>query len=179
MPVVEGRAMHELASVAADFDDPEVVSFDVPTVALDDEALGDVGFVKVDVEQHELAALRGMLGTIARRRPTLLVEVSPLRYERDLPDAFEFVTDLGYEGWFSYRGKREPFSRFRPDVHANPDRWPDDFMWCNVFFLPHEADPVRSFGRGALAPGALEASAARRRRTYSGSSSTNADALSS
>ena len=41
---------------------------------LDDLALGDVGFVKIDVEGHELAVLRGAAETLQRNRPPLLVE---------------------------------------------------------------------------------------------------------
>lgn len=38
---------------------------------------GPVGFVKIDVEGHEMEALRGMAGTFSRDRPVALVEVLP------------------------------------------------------------------------------------------------------
>lgn len=55
------------------------VSYSVPTVALDDylESRGwpAVDLIKIDVESHEPAVFRGMAKTIARFRPTILVEV--------------------------------------------------------------------------------------------------------
>lgn len=41
---------------------------------MDDVVSEPVGFIKIDVEGHELAVLRGALDTIRKNRPTLLVE---------------------------------------------------------------------------------------------------------
>jgi FkbM family methyltransferase len=59
----------------------------VPTIRLDtyaeDHDLGTVSLVKVDIEGHEVAALRGATAVIDRHRPALIVEVNdplgPLR----------------------------------------------------------------------------------------------------
>lgn len=51
-----------------------VGSFD--DVAPDLDA-GPIGFIKIDVEGHELEALRGMARTVSRDRPIALVEVLP------------------------------------------------------------------------------------------------------
>jgi FkbM family methyltransferase len=42
---------------------------------LDSFALADVGFIKIDVEGHELDVLRGAAATIAASRPHLMIEV--------------------------------------------------------------------------------------------------------
>ena len=47
----------------------------VQTSRLDDFELGDVGFVKIDVEGHELAVLQGATDLLKTQRPTLLVEI--------------------------------------------------------------------------------------------------------
>jgi FkbM family methyltransferase len=49
----------------------------VRMVTLDSLELSDLRLVKLDVEGHELAALRGGEQTIRRDRPTLLVELEP------------------------------------------------------------------------------------------------------
>lgn len=49
-------------------------SIRVPTRTLDSFELRDVGFVKIDVEGHELAVLEGARRTILRDRPVILVE---------------------------------------------------------------------------------------------------------
>ena len=92
---------------AAAADDPAVEDRrrgrKVPIVRLDsyeaDNDLGRVGLVKVDVEGHELAVLRGAAGLLERHRPALILEVNdpvaplaewidrhgyvPVRYDRD------------------------------------------------------------------------------------------------
>ena len=47
----------------------------VATSRLDDFDLGDVGFVKIDVEGHELAVLQGSTDLLRTQRPTLMVEI--------------------------------------------------------------------------------------------------------
>ena len=51
-------------------------SFQVATRRLDDYAIADVGFIKIDVEGHEMAVLHGASETIRRCRPRLLVEAN-------------------------------------------------------------------------------------------------------
>lgn len=51
-----------------------VEELEVETRALDEYELDNVGFIKIDVEGHELAVLDGGERTIARSRPNLLIE---------------------------------------------------------------------------------------------------------
>lgn len=88
IPVIGGQQRHALASVAIDFDEDEVVEFDVPAITIDSQNLSNVGFMKIDAEQHELAVLRGALTTIQRSRPNIMTEATPLLYEDDLPTTF-------------------------------------------------------------------------------------------
>ncbi len=75
----------------------KVEAITVPTRPLDEFGLDDVGFIKIDVEGHELAVLTGAEQTLRRCRPTLLVEAD----DRHRPGAVEtvrsFLTALGYE----------------------------------------------------------------------------------
>lgn len=64
----------------------------VPRVPLDDLELRDVRFMKIDVEGHEIPALRGAERTVRRDRPLVLVELE----ERFQP--VEPVLDL-LAGW--------------------------------------------------------------------------------
>ena len=57
----EGIPSHELGSVAQDFSG-QVQKFPVQCITIDSEALSDVGFIKIDVEQHEREVLRGGAG---------------------------------------------------------------------------------------------------------------------
>jgi hypothetical protein len=123
----------------------------VDAVTIDDEALEDVGFIKVDVEQHERQVLRGGLATIRRCRPVLLVELYPLRYARSLPEEVGFLTSAGYCPWFKFAGRWFPMSDFRQDEHARRENWGHEgrFVGNNVIFLPaeHELAKVGPLGK--------------------------------
>ena len=79
------------------------------TMRLDEFDLGDVGFVKIDVEGHEYQVLLGATELIDRERPTVLVEIE-LRPERPGPidDIIEFFDGHSYRGEFLHRGTWRP-----------------------------------------------------------------------
>jgi len=68
----------------------EVIELDVMVRTLDSLALSEVGFIKIDVEGHEPAVLRGGQALLAANRPVLLMELE-LRHN---PSAFEEVWSL-------------------------------------------------------------------------------------
>jgi FkbM family methyltransferase len=144
MPVQKGRVQHELASVSQNFEEEsEIVSSEVLAVTIDSEELSDVGFIKIDVEQHEIQVLRGSVQTIRKWRPNIMTEVTPLLYERGLVTTFQFLTEEDYEGWFVFNKGYYPFSQFSPEVHAKPGTWGKSSMGGNVFFFPKECDVGR------------------------------------
>jgi hypothetical protein len=136
----DGQAQHELASIAQAFDG-RVQDFPVQALTLDTENLEDVGIIKVDVEQHERQVLRGALQTIARCRPFVMTEISPLKYERDLPDEFAFVTQLDYAGWFKFNRRWYPLNAFDSSVHARAEHFDKgrSFVGNNLIFIPRES----------------------------------------
>ena len=69
----------------------------VPRRCLDSYDLPPVGLIKIDVEGHELAVLRGAVSLLARDRPHLLIEAE----ERHRPGALESV--CGFLSPYGYR----------------------------------------------------------------------------
>jgi FkbM family methyltransferase len=68
----------------------------VPCTTIDELDLSDVTMIKLDVEGAELPALRGARATLARCRPTLLIE---LEYRRGpVDEVLVFLAELGYAG---------------------------------------------------------------------------------
>jgi FkbM family methyltransferase len=146
VPISNGREQHELASISQSFGGETRVHV-VRAVTLDSEQLTNVGFLKIDVEQHERAVLRGALKTITKWRPAIMTEITPLLYEKRLDTTFSFLTDLGYRGWFGFSKRYLPLEDFDPSVHANPANFgaPKGFMRNNMFFFPQE-DPLARNG---------------------------------
>lgn len=87
---VAGRRREGIASLTPSGEHSTTVRM----VTLDSLGLTDLRFVKVDVEGHELAVLRGGEQTIRRDRPTLLVELEA-RIQRIAP-VVELLERWGY-----------------------------------------------------------------------------------
>lgn len=140
MPLdAHGNELHELSSIAQTFQCP-TRDFAVKSVTIDSEQFDNIGFLKVDVEQHEREVLRGAMETIKRCRPTILTEVSPLKYDDALPEVFTFLTQHAYVGWFRFASKWLPLSDFRPEIHSNHAHFGDKekFVGGNIIFFPAE-----------------------------------------
>jgi len=76
---------------------PHVVEeIKVRTVRPDRMALGDIGFVKIDVEGHELDVLAGLLGLLAKCLPNLLIEVGGAQRGGSLAEVRGRLDPLGY-----------------------------------------------------------------------------------
>jgi len=76
-----------------------VEEVEVRTVCPDRMALGDVGFVKIDVEGHELDVLAGLSGLLAKCLPNLLIEVGDSRRGGSLAEVRRRLDPLGYIGF--------------------------------------------------------------------------------
>jgi hypothetical protein len=98
---------------------------------LDALDLPKVDFIKVDVEGHELAVLRGAVATLERCMPTLLVEIDPLTLGQDqFATTFEWLTWQRYRPYYCMRGELRPCDATVADTH------PDVY---NFIFLPTHA----------------------------------------
>lgn len=109
----------------------------VETRRLDDEVLGDIGFIKIDVEGHEMAVLDGAVATIQRDRPTLLIEMEQKHTKRPIEDDLKRVTDLGYRMVFLHRGVLFSGDRFDAQTHHTNAASAEDYVF-NFIFLPME-----------------------------------------
>ena len=88
----------------------------VNTAVLDDFDFVDVGFVKIDVEGHELAVLSGSAELIDRERPNVLVEIEDAHHAVDgIEDVFSFFAQRGYSSTFFAQKQWHPLSDFERD----------------------------------------------------------------
>jgi FkbM family methyltransferase len=110
---------------------PEVV-----VKPLDFFQLENVGFIKIDVEGHEIEVLRGAQNTIQRNRPTLLIEIENRHRHNATEMVINDLAHLEYMGYFYRNQKLEPIKNFDPTTHQN-EKHPDCYV-RNFIFMPNE-----------------------------------------
>ncbi len=149
VPQGEGGLVHGLASIEPQ---PELlarpcVAKSVPTARLDDVMQQDIGFVKIDVEGHELSVLQGAVGLIERCEPVFLVEAEDRHRENATGSVFSFFADHYYDGFFIDDGDILPVEEFDvevfQDVEAllpNGGRKSGRSYVNNFFFFPRTRD---------------------------------------
>jgi FkbM family methyltransferase len=139
-----GRSTIENANPLEDPEGSPQSSVRIPKMRLDDYELHEVGFIKIDVEGHELAVLRGAQKTLRTSMPNLLVEIEERHHTGAIRDVSAFLNNLGYEGFFILDGGVFPVTRFDKSVHQDPANigswksgWARHGVYVNnFFFLP-------------------------------------------
>jgi FkbM family methyltransferase len=111
VPVEADTEMHALGAIGGgEADDPSIAQYDVDVVTLDSvlpprlSAGERIGFIKIDVEGHELGVLRGADNIINEHRPILLVETGD-RSERAMSELFELLIPRGYSAKMTTDGR--------------------------------------------------------------------------
>jgi FkbM family methyltransferase len=120
VPVEQQQEVPGMGSLRADFQTAAMRCFKVKTDTLDRLALGPIGFMKIDVEGHEMAVLRGAQATLLAHRPRLLVEMERRHHKDALTAGFEWLQALGYQGWFYFAGRRCALAAFDLERHQPP-----------------------------------------------------------
>ena len=71
----------------------------VDSVSVDELNIGKVDFVKIDVQGWEIKVLEGMINTIEKYRPVLIIEFENhqmKKVEKTCQDLYNFLKDIGY-----------------------------------------------------------------------------------
>jgi FkbM family methyltransferase len=114
----------------------------VQTTTLDTLADYDIGFVKIDVEGHEMNVLRGASELMAKQRPTVLIEAEDRHRENAVQSVFAFFANLNYQGFFVLDGELMAVSKFNSSMQnivrlKEIDRRKSDYV-NNFIFIPAE-----------------------------------------
>lgn len=110
----------------------------VPMATIDSFSFTDVGFIKIDVEGHEEAVLRGGLNTIKREMPNLMIEIEERHAPGSLARVSSLLGDIGYLGYYLDAKQLLPLAQFdlrRDQVMQNgrPGKYINNFL-----FIPRE-----------------------------------------
>lgn len=127
VPVRGGQVLDGWGTVesGSGLEPEEFIRFRVPSLTLDSLGLSGVGFIKIDVEGHELAVLEGARETLRAWRPDCLVECKGARlaetesFFRALGVGYERLEDLGRHGVTLSPDNYFFSSRQRPSAHAS------------------------------------------------------------
>jgi len=77
----------------------------VNVTCLDMMDIPDIGFIKIDVEGHELDVLKGAEEVLANDRPVCMIEVYPEFNNGAVDDTFKFMLDRKYDIFYNVRGE--------------------------------------------------------------------------
>ena len=113
-PECAERSTLETSNQLEEFDEDHVT---VPVRRLDDCDLGDIGCIKIDVEGHEEAVVKGAMETIRRDGPSLIIESEERHNSGAIDRLVSLLTPLGYEGYFLDAGNLRPIDSF--DVYEH------------------------------------------------------------
>lgn len=113
----------------------EYGSVRVDVCRLDDLDLGDVGFMKIDVEGHEFAVLEGARETIRRCRPNMIVEIEEKHMKRPIAELLATVCSYGYEAHALDGGALRRASLIDLSARHSKAVGRDDYIF-NWIFLP-------------------------------------------
>jgi FkbM family methyltransferase len=120
---------------------------EISILTLDSLQLPRMGFIKIDVEGHELAALRGAAATIERCLPNFLIEAEERHRKDAVLSVYGFLAKYGYSGFFHVNGKLHPMEEFSTDsyqdISAIAHPYVNNFIFVHESKLPQFYNSVR------------------------------------
>jgi FkbM family methyltransferase len=122
---------------------------------LDDFAIAHPGFIKIDVEGHEAAVVRGALGSITKYKPNLLIEAEERHHPGAVVALLDLLAPLGYQGFFLQNQAIQPIESFDVAMHQRPSDISGGHkqggVYVNNFMFVQDADGLRRAVRHLLA----------------------------
>lgn len=125
-------------------DQVPVQQITISLLTLDSLKLTKIGFMKIDVEGHELAALRGATWTIENSLPNLLIEAEERHRKDAVTSVLGFLSEYGYTGLFHVNGKLHPIEEF--DASTHQDASMDGKPYVNNFIFIHKSKMAQFHG---------------------------------
>jgi FkbM family methyltransferase len=93
---------------------------EVVLAPLDSFSLPPIGFIKIDVEGHEMEVLEGALATIKRDRPLLLIEAEERHKENAVGALVDWFGQIEMVGFWLQDNTWKSVAQFGWKIHQNP-----------------------------------------------------------
>lgn len=123
----------------------EVEEVNVPVTTLDSFDFRNVSLIKIDVEGHEQAVIKGAHATIEREGPALIIEIEQRHIKIPIGSVFDEILSHGYTGFFlDTRQLPHPLEEFRIDQHQRL-AMSGDVDWQSEVFLDPQHGYVNNF----------------------------------
>jgi hypothetical protein len=134
-----GYGTIEPCNKLAQFSDIPKEGFEVRATTLDSFDFDNIGFIKIDVEGHELEVLQGAEQTIRRNTPTLMVEIEERHRKGSVAEVSNFLVSLEYVMY--YWGGESFFKANDANIQElqNADHVGKRGKYINNFFFLHKS----------------------------------------
>ncbi|MEG3841400.1 FkbM family methyltransferase [Microcoleus sp. herbarium14] len=121
VPSLDGNEFSALGTIEPEnnFSGVELRKFTVSCYPLDSFNFPPVGFIKIDVEGHELAVIKGAQLTIERDRPSFLIEAEERHKPGSVENLLNYFSNCGYEGFFLLGRQILPVNQFNLARHQS------------------------------------------------------------
>ena len=149
VPYIENKRFDSRASFNL-HTEPNQTGFDeikVPLISLDNIIkkihIDSIGFIKIDVEGHEIEVLNGGIETITRFKPLLLIEIETRHHKIPITEIFSRLEKMNYKGYYINSEKLTLLktTQFDSDRDQNMEEFKcrNFHHYLNNFFFVHEA----------------------------------------
>lgn len=147
VPYINGKRYNTRATLNTHIEDRETgcdmieIKLSPLDSVVDQIGLKSIGFIKVDVEGHELGVIEGACRTLEKFKPLILIEIEARHHDFPLSRIFSEFESLGYRGYYLNARTHEllPVDRFCAERDQNSEflitRKFSDYL--NNFFFVH------------------------------------------
>lgn len=147
-----GRSTIEASNILEDNTGSNKNDILVSTKKLDDYCYNNIGFIKIDVEGHELSVLQGSELTIKKNMPNFLIEIEERHKSNSINDVTKLMSDFGYDCFFIFNRELLAFSEFDISAYQNSNNigdYTDNYkrkgIYINNFIFLPQKDNVDFF----------------------------------
>ena len=94
-------------------------SIKIKTKTLDNFNYDNVGFIKIDVEGHEIEVIEGAMKTISEQKPNMIIEIEERHREGAIKHIYSLMKNMDYDVFFIYNNTPHHISDFDIEKHQN------------------------------------------------------------